>query len=308
MSLSGIYGHADDAESVRTIHAALDLGATLIDTADVYGDGHNERLVGTALRGRRDQAVVCTKFGFVEPYGGRPAVNGTPAHARLSIDASLERLGVDHIDLWYLHRVDPNVPIEETIAAMAEAVEAGKVRFLGLSEASAATIRRAHALHPIAAVESEYALWTRDVEAEVLPTLKELGIALVAFSPLGRGLLAGGVTRETEFGEGDLRRQLPRFERERLARNLELAVRVRQIATARRAEPAQIALAWLLSKGEMIIPIPGTRRIRHLEVNAGAAAIELTRDERRMLDELGDPAMIAGDRYPERLADLIDHS
>lgn len=308
MSLSGIYGDADDQESIRTLHAALDLGMTLIDTADVYGAGHNERLVGTALRGRRDGAVLCTKFGFVDPYGGEPRIDGSPAHARRSIDASLARLGVDHVDLWYLHRIDPAVPIEETVGAMAEAVAAGKVRHLGLSEASAATIRRAHAVHPIAAVQSEYALWTRDVEAEVLPTLEQLGIALVAFSPLGRGLLAGGISRETEFADSDLRRKLPRFEREQLERNLELAVRVRQIATVRHAEPAQIALAWLLARSDAVIPIPGTRSQPHLRVNAGAADVTLTAQDRAMLDELGAPAMVAGERYPESLARLIDHS
>ena len=306
MSLSGVYGEASDGESVETLRAALDLGVTLIDTADVYGAGHNESLVGRALRGRRDEAVVCTKFGFVEPYGGSPRVDGSPDHARRSIDASLRRLGLDHVDLWYLHRVDPNVPIEETVGAMAEAVAAGKVRHIGLSEASAATIRRAHAVHPIAAVQSEYALWTRDVEGLVLPTLDELGIALVAFSPLGRGLLAGGVTRGSTFEGEDLRRMLPRFEGDRLDRNLELAMRVREVASARRAQPAQIALAWLLARRENVIPIPGTRRRRHLETNAAAAEIVLTDEERRLLDAIGDPAEVAGDRYPPALSKLID--
>lgn len=306
MSLSGVYGDADDAESIATVHAALDLGVTLIDTADVYGAGHNEGLVGRALRDRRDEAVLCTKFGFVDPYGGEPRVNGSPEHARRSIDASLARLGVDHVDLWYLHRIDPRVPIEETVGAMAEQVAAGKVRHIGLSEASAGTIRRAHAVHPIAAVQSEYALWTRDVEAEVLPALDELGIALVAFSPLGRGLLAGGLTADTSFGDSDLRRVIPRFEGERLHRNLGLAVRIRQIATVRGAEPGQIALAWLLARGPRIIPIPGTRKRDHLESNAAAADIELTGDERELLDEIGDPAAVAGERYPEQYMRLID--
>jgi aryl-alcohol dehydrogenase-like predicted oxidoreductase len=303
MSLSGVYGEADDRESVATLRAALDLGMTLIDTADVYGAGHNETLVGRALRDRRDEAVVCTKFGFVEPYGGQPRVNGTPAHALRSIDGSLRRLGMDHVDLWYLHRVDPDVPIEETVGAMAGVVAAGKARHIGLSEASAATIRRAHAVHPIAAVQSEYALWTRDVEAQVLPTLADLGIALVAFSPLGRGLLAGGVTRESTFDGADLRSRLPRFEGDRLDRNLDLAVRVRQIASARRAEPAQIALAWLLGRAGNVIPIPGTRSRGHLETNAAAATIALTDDERRLLDAIGDPA---GDRYPPAYSRLVD--
>ena len=306
MSLSGVYGDADDAESVATLHAALDLGATLIDTADVYGGGHNEQLVGRALRGRRDDAVLGTKFGFVDPFGGEPRVNGSPEHARRSIDASLQRLGVDHVDLWYLHRVDPRVPIEETVGAMAEQVGLGKVRHLGLSEASAATIRRAHSVHPIAAVQSEYALWTRDVEAEVLPVLDELGIALVAFSPLGRGLLAGGLTKETSFGAEDLRRIIPRFEGERLQRNLDLAVQIRRIATSRGAEPAQIALAWLLAKHERIIPIPGTRRRAHLEANVAATEIDLTHSELALLDEIGDPAAVAGDRYPPKYLRLVD--
>ncbi len=305
MSLSGIYGQANDAESIATIHAALDLGVTLLDTADVYGDGHNERLLGTALAARRDQAVVCTKFGFVDPYGGEPHVDGSPAHARRSIDASLERLGLDHVDLWYLHRVDERVPIEETVGAMAEAVVAGKVRHLGLSEASAATIRRAHAVHPIAAVQSEYALWTRDVEAEVLPALTELGIALVAFSPLGRGLLAGGLDTKPDLDEGDLRRKLPRFALAQLDRNLELAVRVRRIATARGVQPAEIALAWVLAQGDLIIPIPGTRSAHHLRTNAAAADLDLTTAERAELDEIA-RAEIGGDRYPPSLMRLVD--
>ncbi len=308
MSLSGIYGDADDVESVGVLHAALDLGVTLIDTADVYGAGHNEELVGRAVRDRRDEAVVCTKFGFVDPYGGGPRVDGTPGHARSAIDASLTRLKLDHVDLWYLHRVDPRVPIEETVGAMAAAVHAGKVRHLGLSEASAATIRRAHRVHPIAAVQSEYALWTRDVEGEVLPTLLELGIALVAFSPLGRGLLAGGVTRETVFADDDLRGGFPRFTGRRLERNLELALRLRTIAVARGVAPAQIALAWVLAQGEHVIPIPGTRRVGHLRTNAAACDIELTAEELRRLDEIADPTRVAGARYPRNLMDLVDDS
>ena len=306
MSLSGIYGSADDGESMATVQAALDVGANLIDTADVYGAGHNERLVGSAIRGRRDEAVLCTKFGFVDPYGGKPRIDGRPEHARRSIDGSLERLGVDHVDLWYLHRIDPDVPIEETVGAMAEAVAAGKVRHLGLSEVSAETIRRAHAVHPIAAVQSEYALWTRDLDGEVLPVLEELGIALVAFSPLGRGLLAGGVTAETEFDDGDLRRQMPRFERRLLERNLELAVRVRAIADRRRVAPAQVAISWVLAQSGWAIPIPGTRRIRHLQTNAAAADIDLSAEELESLDELSRTVDVQGERYPPVLMELVD--
>ncbi len=305
MSLSGVYGEADDRESIATIHEALDLGVTLIDTADVYGAGQNERLVGEALADRRDLAVVCTKFGFVDPYGDEPRVDGSPAHARRSIDASLERLALDHVDLWYLHRVDARVPIEETVGAMAEAVAAGKVRHLGLSEVSADTIRRAHAVHPIAAVQSEYALWTRDVEPEVLPTLQELGIALVAFSPLGRGLLAGGLDSTTELADGDLRRIIPRFMNDRLERNLDLAVRLRRIADQRGVTTAEIALAWVLAQGTRVIPIPGTRSSVHLRTNAAAAAIDLSATERALLDEIAQTAA-AGERYPPSLLRLID--
>ncbi len=305
MSLSGVYGEADDRESIATIREAVDLGVTLIDTADVYGKGDNERLIARALAGRRDDAVVCTKFGFVDPYGDEPRVDGSPLHARRSIDASLARLGLDHVDLWYLHRVDERVPIEETVGAMAEAVTAGKVRHLGLSEASAATIRRAHAVHPIAAVQSEYALWTRDVEDEVLPALNKLGIALVAFSPLGRGLLAGGLDAHTELAEGDLRRTMPRFAGARLERNLELAVRLRQIATARGVRPAEIALAWVLAQGEQIIPIPGTRSRTHLRTNAAAADLDLNDRERRQLDEIAHTEPV-GERYPPSLMRLVD--
>jgi aryl-alcohol dehydrogenase-like predicted oxidoreductase len=305
MSLSGVYGQADDRESIATIHAALDLGVTLIDTADVYGQGHNERLVGQALAGRRDQAVVCTKFGFVDPYGDTPRVDGRPEHVYRAIDASLGRLGMDHVDLWYLHRIDQNVPIEETVGAMAQVVASGKVRHLGLSEVSATTIRRAHAVHPIAAVQSEYALWTRDIESEVMPTMTELGIALVAFSPLGRGLLAGGLDAKTELEQGDLRHIIPRFDRERLDRNLELAVRVRRIADARGVSPAEIALAWVLAQSDLTIPIPGTRSQTHLRSNAAAAGLDLTDEERTLLDQIAE-VEVAGDRYPPALMRLID--
>jgi aryl-alcohol dehydrogenase-like predicted oxidoreductase len=306
MSLSGTYGAADDAQSIRTLHAALDLGLSLVDTADVYGEGHNERLVGRALRGRRDDAVVCTKFGFVDPYGGEPRVDGSPAHAARSIDRSLARLGLDHVDLWYLHRVDPRVPIEETVGAMARQVAAGKVRHIGLSEASAATIRRAHAVHPVAAVQSEYALWTRDVEADVLPALRELGIALVAFSPLGRGLLAGGVTGASVFDEGDLRSLLPRFAGEPLSHNLRIAAGVREVASRRGAQPAQVALAWLLSRGPEVIPIPGTRRPEHVATNAAAADLALTPEDLAQLDGVADPSGVMGERYPPSLDRLVD--
>ncbi len=306
MGMSQSYGPAearDDTESIATVHRALDLGCTFIDTADAYGAGVNEELVGRALAARRDEAVLATKFGLLPGPGtskGSPAgIDGSPEHARAAIDASLGRLGVDHVDLWYLHRLDRRVPIEETVGAMAEAVTAGKVGHLGLSEVSPATIRRAHATHPIAAVQSEWSLWTRDPEAAVLPACRELGIGFVPFSPLGRGFLSGELRSPDDFPESYMRRALPRFQGENFDRNLELVAKVRELAAHRNATPSQLALAWLLAQGDDIAPIPGTKRRTRLEENLGAAAIELSDDERRAINDAFLPEAAAGERYAD---------
>lgn len=306
MGMSQSYGPAearDDTESIATVHRALDLGCTFIDTADAYGAGVNEELVGRALAGRRDEAVLATKFGLLPGPGtskGSPAgIDGSPEHVRAAIDASLGRLAVDHVDLWYLHRLDRRVPIEETVGAMAEAVAAGKVGHLGLSEVSPATIRRAHATHPIAAVQSEWSLWTRDPEAAVLPACRELGIGFVPFSPLGRGFLSGELRSPDDFPESDMRRALPRFQGENFDRNLALVAKVRELAAARNATPSQLALAWLLSQGNDVAPIPGTKRRTRLEENLGAAAIDLSDDERRAIDDAFPPEAAAGERYAD---------
>jgi aryl-alcohol dehydrogenase-like predicted oxidoreductase len=299
MGMSAFYGETDEQESIATIHRALELGITFLDTAELYGRGRNEELVGRAIAGRRDEVVVATKFwGHVNPDGSR-RVDGSPEYVRAAVERSLRRLGVDHVDLYYQHRVDPSTPIEETVGAMAELVAAGKVRHLGLSEASAATIRRAHAVHPITAVQSEYSLWTRDPEGDVLDTLRELGIGLVAYSPLGRGFLAGRFTSPDELAEDDFRRTNPRFTGENLERNRLLADRVRSLAEAKGATPAQIALAWVLSRGEDVVPIPGTKRRTYLEQNAAAGDVELTDTELAELDALG---AAAGDRYADMSA------
>jgi aryl-alcohol dehydrogenase-like predicted oxidoreductase len=306
MGMSQSYGPAeerDDTESIATVHRALDLGCTFIDTADAYGAGANEELVGRALAGRRDEAVLATKFGLLLGPGtsrGSPAgVDGSPEHVRAAIDASLSRLGVDHVDLWYLHRLDRRVPIEETVGAMAEAVAAGKVVHLGLSEVSAATLRRAHATHPITAVQSEWSLWTRDPEVSVLPTCRELGIGFVPFSPLGRGFLSGELRSPDDFPPSDMRRALPRFQGENFDRNLDLVTEVRELAAARDATPSQLALAWLLAQGNDIAPIPGTKRRTRLEENLGSAQIELSEAERRAIDAAFPPEVASGERYAD---------
>ena len=299
MGMSQSYGPWDDQESVATIHRALDLGMRFLDTADVYGPYTNERLVGRAIAGRRDEVVLATKFGNQRLDDGRRVVNGKPDYVRQACDASLERLGVDHIDLYYQHRVDKSVPIEETVGAMAELVAAGKVRHLGLSEASAETIRRAHAVHPITALQSEYSLWTRDPEGRVLPTVRELGIGFVAYSPLGRGFLSGRFTSPDDFPEGDFRSSHPRFQGENFARNLELVDRVREIAEEKGVTPGQLALAWVLHRGDDIVPIPGTTAVRHLEENVSALAIELTDDGLERIDDAAPPGVAAGDRYSD---------
>ncbi len=296
MGMSEFYGPSDDAESIATIHRALELGVTLLDTADQYGQGANEQLVGKAIAGRRDKVVLATKFGIVRHDDGSHAINGRPEYVRSACDASLRRLGVDHIDLYYQHRVDPNVPIEETVGAMAALVAAGKVRYLGLSEAAPATIRRAHAVHPISALETEYSLWSRDPEDDILPTCRALGVGFVAYSPLGRGFLSGQIKSPDDFASDDARRDNPRFQGENFRRNLALVDRVRALAEAKGATPGQLALAWLLARGEDIVPIPGTKRRAYLEENVAATDVTLNRDELARLDELAPKGAAAGER------------
>jgi aryl-alcohol dehydrogenase-like predicted oxidoreductase len=299
MGMSAFYGSTNEGEAIRTIHRALDMGCNFLDTSDMYGPHTNERLVGGAIAERRGEVFLATKFGIklqLDADGTpRRAIDGSPAYVREACEGSLERLGVEHIDLYYQHRVDPATPIEDTVGAMAELVKEGKVRHLGLSEASAATIRRAHAVHPIAAVQSEYSLWTGDVEEEVLPTLGELGIALVAYSPLGRGFLSGRFTSPEELDEGDFRRYGPRFTGENLEHNLRLAARVQELAGEKGVTPGQLALAWVLSRGEQVVPIPGTKRVSYLEENLAAAEIELSAEESERIAQAIPPA--AGDRY-----------
>jgi aryl-alcohol dehydrogenase-like predicted oxidoreductase len=300
--LSGDYGPANDAESVAVVKRALDLGVDFIDTADGYGNGHNERLVGKAIRDRRHEVVLATKVGLVCGPAG-VSVCGRPEYVRQAAHASLDRLGVDHVDLLYLHRVDADVPIEETIGAMADLKQAGKTRFLGLSEVGPELVRRAHAVHPITTVQSEYSLWTRDPEAEILPALAELGIGFVAFSPLGRGFLTGAVAEVGDLAEGDFRRSLPRFRPENLERNLELVERLRVLAAEKEAAPGQIALAWLLQQG--VVPIPGTRAVAHLESNVEALGLELSADDLARLDAIFASGSVAGERYAASQAALI---
>jgi aryl-alcohol dehydrogenase-like predicted oxidoreductase len=309
MGMSQSYGvRADDAESIATLHAAIDAGCTFLDTADVYGDGANEELVGRALAGRRDEVVLATKFGFKRPSADSAVptvVDGSPAYAREALDASLRRLGVDHVDLWYLHRRDPAVPIEETVGAMASMVEAGKVRYLGLSEVNGDTVRAAHAVHPITAVQSEWSLWTRDPETVVLPTLRELGVGFVPFSPLGRGFLTGQIKSEADFPEDDMRRGLPRFQGENFQRNLDLVAQVQALAAAKGVTPGQLALAWLLAQGNDVVPIPGTKRRTYLAENLGALDVVLSAAELAELDEAFPPDAVAGQRYTDSGMGLV---
>jgi aryl-alcohol dehydrogenase-like predicted oxidoreductase len=296
MGMSIAYHSADEDQSIATIHRALELGVTLVDTADIYGD--NEELVGRALAGRRDEVVLATKFGNVLLDSGERTVRGDPEYVHQACDSSLKRLGIDHIDLYYQHRVDANTPIEETVGAMAELVQAGKVRHLGLSEAAPETIRRAQTTHPITALQTEYSLWTRDPEDDgVLDTVRELGIGFVAYSPLGRGFLTGQIQSPEDLGPDDFRLTTPRFQGENFQRNLDLVERVKEIAGEKEVTPGQLALAWVLAQGDDIVPIPGTTRPQHLEENVGALEVELTDDDLRRIDEAAPVGATAGERY-----------
>lgn len=300
MGMSEFYGPADERESIATIHRALDLGLNFLDTADVYGMGRNEELVGKAIRERRGEVVLATKFGNVRGKDGSwLGVNGKPGYVRTACEASLRRLGVEVIDLYYQHRVDPETPIEETVGAMAGLVREGKVRFLGLSEASAASIRRAQAVHPIAALQSEYSLWTREPEKEVLPACRELSIGFVPYSPLGRGFLSGRIKSAADLAPGDYRHNSPRFQGENLEKNLRIARLVEQMAAEKRCAPPQLALAWLLAKGDDIVPIPGTKRRDRLEENLGALEVTLTPEDLARIDAAFPPGIAAGARYPD---------
>jgi aryl-alcohol dehydrogenase-like predicted oxidoreductase len=300
MGMSEFYGSTDEDEAISTIHRALDLGVTFLDTADMYGPFTNEELVGRAIAGRRDRVQLATKFGNVRgSEGERLGIRGDAEYVRSACDASLQRLGVDVIDLYYQHRVDKTVDIEETVGAMKELVDAGKVRYLGLSEASPETIRRAHAVHPITALQTEYSLWSRDPEAEILPTVRELGIGFVAYSPLGRGFLSGRFTSPSDFPEDDFRRHHPRFQGENFERNMQLVERVEEMARSKGVTAGQLALSWVLHQGEDIVPIPGTKRVRYLEENAAAVDVALSREELAQLDEIAPAGVAAGDRYAD---------
>src|SRR5579885_3392471 len=297
MGMSQAYGAPDEAESVATLHRAIELGIDFVDTADVYGNHHNEELLGKTLKPYRDRIVIATKFGNVFS-GGKRSVNGRPEYVRSACEGSLRRLGVDHIDLYYQHRVDPNVPIEETVGAMADLVRQGKVRYLGLSEAAPATLRRAHAVHPITALQTEYSLWSRDPEDAILPTCRELGIGFVAYSPLGRGFLTGRFRRFEDLPPDDYRRHHPRFQGENFQKNLDLVRKLEEIAREKGCTPAQLALAWVLARGSDIVPIPGTKRRERLEENARAVDIRLTPDDLARLDAVAPKGVAAGERYP----------
>jgi aryl-alcohol dehydrogenase-like predicted oxidoreductase len=308
MGMSEFYGAADEAESIATIHRSLELGFSFLDTADAYGYGDNEILVGKAIRDRRDKAFVATKFAIVRDRANPKfrAVSGKPDYVKSACEASLKRLGVETIDLYYQHRVDPNTPIEDTVGAMAPLVREGKVRFLGLSEAAPATIRRAHAVHPIAALQTEYSLWTRDPEDEVLPTTRELGIAFVAYSPLGRGFLTGQIKKFEDLAADDFRRNSPRFQGENFQKNLDLVGRVEQIAKEKNCTPGQLALAWLLARGDDIIPIPGTKRRKYLEENIAALNVKLSAADLQRLDEVAPKGAASGDRYNQVMMALLN--
>ncbi|HLK31514.1 MAG TPA: aldo/keto reductase [Terriglobales bacterium] len=299
MGMSEFYGPRNDQESIDVIHRALELGLNFVDTADAYGMGHNEELVGNAIRDRREKAVLATKFGNVRtPDGAWAEINGSPEYVQQACEASLKRLRLDTIDLYYQHRVDPRVPIEDTVGAMARLVQQGKVRYLGLSEAAPQTIRRAHKVHPIAALQTEYSLWTRDPEADVIPTCRELGITFVSYSPLGRGFLTGKIQSLNDLAPNDWRRYNPRFEEQNLKRNLELAKRVESMAKEKQCTPAQLALAWLLAKGDDIVPIPGTKRQKYLEENIAAVQVRLSSEDLARIEKMVPQGIAAGERYP----------
>lgn len=308
MGMSEFYGATDDAESTATIHRALDLGINFLDTADMYGPHRNEELVGRAIRARRDEVVLATKFGLVRDPSNMMVrgINGRPEYVKQACDASLKRLGVDEIDLYYQHRIDPQVPVEETVGAMADLVRAGKVRHLGLSEAGAATLRRAYREHPIAALQTEYSLWSRDPEDDILPACRELGVTFVAYSPLGRGFLTGEIRSFEDLAEDDYRRYSPRFQGDNFAKNLELVGRIRDMAASKGCTPSQLALAWVLGQGEEIVPIPGTKRRKYLEENAAAVDIELTAEDRERIREILPPGSAAGTRYPEAMMAFVN--
>ncbi len=307
MGMSEFYGEPDDKESVATIHRALELGVNFLDTADVYGPRTNEDLVGRAIRGRRDEVVLATKFGIVRTEDPSVrGVSGRPEYVRSSCEASLRRLGVETIDLYYQHRVDPNTPVEETVGAMARLVQEGKVRYLGLSEAAPETLRRAHSVHPIAALQSEYSLWSRDPEDEILPTCRELGIGFVAYSPLGRGFLTGQIKRFDDLAEDDYRRHSPRFQGENFQKNLGLVRKIEEIAAEKGCTPAQLALAWVLAQGEDVVPIPGTKRRKYLEENVAALEVGLTREDLRRIDEVAPRGAAAGSRYPRAMMAMVN--